>query len=163
MNNYNSINQIETLDLKNINFKYPNTNKSVLKDLSLTIKKGEKIALVGNNGSGKSTLINILSGIYTDYTGSFKVNGFDVKNGFLKNYQEKITVVLQDFNKYKFSIKDNIAFGNVSKQNNSEFIKNKLKQVNLYDYVEKLPKDIDTLLSRNLKMEQNYQEVNGKR
>lgn len=158
MNNYNSINPIETLDLKNITFKYPNTSKNVLKGLSLTIKKGEKIALVGNNGSGKSTLINILSGIYTDYAGSFKVNGFDVKNGLLKKYQEKITVVLQDFNKYKFSIKDNIAFGNVSKQNNSQFIKNKLKQVDLYDYVEKLPNNIDTLLSKEF---ENGTELSG--
>lgn len=143
-----NIGTIEDINLRNITFKYPNADKDVIRNLSLNIKKGEKIALVGNNGSGKSTLINILMGIYTKYNGIFEINGQELNDGLVEQYQSKLTVVLQDFNRYKFSIKENVGLGNLSQKDNKKFIENKLKEVDLYDYVTKLPNSIETILSK---------------
>ena len=140
--------EIQSLELKNASFSYPNSNKKVLNNISLKINKGDKIAIIGYNGSGKSTLINILLGIYTDIDGTYEINGIKIDNSLVSKYQTKMTAILQDFIHYKMPIRENIGFGNIKHMKNDELIKSKLKEVGLKNEIDELPNNIDTILSK---------------
>ncbi|NFR15920.1 ABC transporter ATP-binding protein [Clostridium botulinum] len=144
----NDLDKIQTLELKNISFRYPNSNKKVLDNISLKINKGQKIAIVGYNGSGKSTLINVLLGNYTDIDGLYEINGEKINTSSISRYQSKMTVILQDFIHYKLSVRENIGFGDIEYIKNDKFIKNKLKEVGMKDEIDKLSNGIDTILSK---------------
>ncbi|NMF07934.1 ABC transporter ATP-binding protein [Clostridium beijerinckii] len=148
LDNLNKVEVIKSLELKNVSFKYPNSEKKVLDNVSIKIEKGQRIAIVGYNGSGKSTLINILLGNYTNIHGTYEINGIKMDNSIISKYQSRMTVILQDFIRYKLPIRDNVGFGNIEQINNDDLIKCKLDEVGLMQEVEKLPDNIDTIISK---------------
>lgn len=108
-NQKNFTENIEKIILKNIMFKYPNSNKEALRNLNVTIERKNKIMIVGDNGSGKTTLCTILSGINKEYEGDmFFNNGFIAKEF---NFKNKISYMSQEFGQYYLTIKENILFG----------------------------------------------------
>lgn len=108
-NQKNFTENIEKIFLKNIMFKYPNSNKETLRNLNVTIERKNKIMIVGDNGSGKTTLCTILSGINKEYEGDmFFNNGFIAKEF---NFKNKISYMSQEFGQYYLTIKENILFG----------------------------------------------------
>ncbi len=115
-----TIEAIETIELKNICFKYKNNDKYSLRNINLKIKKGERIAIVGPNGSGKSTLIKLLTGLYDIQSGTILINGKNIQEIELNKYMKQIAVLFQDFMKYEMTLKENIGFGFVDKIRNKE-------------------------------------------
>ncbi|MCL1936380.1 MAG: ATP-binding cassette domain-containing protein [Defluviitaleaceae bacterium] len=114
---------INEIEVKNVYYRYPNTPNYVLNDINIKIKKGEKIAIVGENGSGKSTFVSILSGLLAPSAGSILVNGKDTNDDILKS----TSIISQQPAKYEsFTIEDNIYLGNIDKEKNSSFIDNAL-------------------------------------
>ncbi len=110
----------DKIEFKNINFSYKE-DKPVLKDFNLTIKKGQKIALVGKTGAGKTTIVNLLMNFYDNYTGEILVDGINIKDIDLNAYRNKISMVLQDTWLFEGTIKDNIIFDNkISDKNLNE-------------------------------------------
>lgn len=109
---YDVNNPIE-IELSNITFSYPHTQKTVLEGLDLKIKKGEKLALVGENGSGKTTLAKIILGLYSPQSGKVKINGIDSIN--IPKSDKYGSACFQDFCTYSFSIRENVAFGDITK------------------------------------------------
>lgn len=91
---------------KNICFSYPGTDKNALEEIDVTIKNGEKIAIVGENGSGKTTFINLLTGLYRPTSGEIFVNG---KTPTLENTSKEAGVVSQDFFLFSFMLGENVA------------------------------------------------------
>lgn len=112
------ISSIDIIEFKNVSYRYQNQNKYALKKINLKIKKGDTIAIVGKNGSGKSTLIKILSGQYNDFEGEVLINNIDIKKIDIKSLFKQINILFQDFNKFQFTIKENIGFGNLDELNN---------------------------------------------
>ena len=112
------INHIESIEFINVTFRYPNTEKYVIKNMSFNIKKGEKIAIVGENGAGKSTLFKLLVGLYHTNEGEILINGINVNNINNECIYKNIAVCFQELNAYSFSIRENIGFGNISSINN---------------------------------------------
>lgn len=112
-NNGEIINEIQSIYLKNISYKYKNADKYALKNINLLIEKGELVILVGYNGSGKSTLIKIIMGIYNDYEGEIYVNGLNLKDVNLESYRKKVSVLFQNYIKFETTIKDNIIYGDI--------------------------------------------------
>ncbi|URZ18166.1 ABC transporter ATP-binding protein [Clostridium felsineum] len=102
-------------EMKNVSYSYDNSDKEVLKNVSLKIHKGETIALVGNNGAGKSTLIKILLGFYKPTSGEILFEGKNYDEIDLKKLVNKIGVTFQDYAKFEFTLRENIAFGDLSK------------------------------------------------
>ncbi|MEJ6950341.1 ABC transporter ATP-binding protein [Natronospora cellulosivora (SeqCode)] len=100
---------------KNIEFRYPNATKTVLRDLSFTIKSGERVAIVGKNGAGKSTLIKLLSGLYEPDKGLIVVNGVNINNYSQKQRKNILSAVFQDYSNYFLTLRENVAFGNIKK------------------------------------------------
>ena len=133
------------IEFKNVRYSYPQSDLFALNDISLKIKNGESIAIVGENGSGKSTFINILLELSKTYTGDIKVNNLNINNelGLLRN---SCTCIFQDFVQYQFSIKNNISFNN-SDISNDKIIE-MLNIVGLKDFILNLEYGLDTKLGQ---------------
>ena len=136
------ISKIEgNLEIKNVNFSYPNSFP-LLENFNLTIKKGEKIAFVGENGSGKSTIINLLLGIYEPISGEILIDGQNIKNINLNSYRKKIGYVAQESFFLNDSIKENLTLG---KKVYIEQIK-KVSQICHLDFITATPEGIEKTL-----------------
>ena len=101
----------EILNLSNVDFTYPHTGIEALKNFSLSIKKGEKIAIIGRTGSGKSTVAQLLLRMYDTTKGTIELDGTDIREIDLKSLREQISYVPQDVFLFSDSVANNISFG----------------------------------------------------
>ena len=120
--------QISSVNIKNLSFSYKN-KKNVLKNINISLQKGEKVALVGPNGSGKSTLIKILSGLYEIRAGDILINDISLKDIDIEDYYTKISVLFQDFVKYELTLQENIGFGDMKNFHSTENMKTVLDKL----------------------------------
>ena len=97
------------IEFKNVSFKYPNTEKYILKNVSATIKAGEHVAIVGQNGAGKTTFIKLLCHLYDNYEGKILINGREAGEYSFMGYIRLLSVVFQDFRLFAFTIKENVT------------------------------------------------------
>jgi len=135
--------------IENISFKYPKTNSSVIKNISLSIPQGQTIALVGQNGAGKSTLVKLLCRLYDVDEGNVYIGGNNIKDVNSEKLYSMFSMVNQSPIRFEATIKDNVAFGNWDQiKGNDKFIKKTLEHVDLLDYTNSLPKGIETLIGK---------------
>lgn len=103
-------NQAE-IKIEKVSFTYPGAAEPALRDISLHIRPGETIALVGENGAGKTTLVKLLARLYDPDCGSIELNGADLRTLSLSQLQKQIGFVFQDFGRYESTVAENIAYG----------------------------------------------------
>ncbi|MDR1418195.1 MAG: ABC transporter ATP-binding protein/permease [Endomicrobium sp.] len=141
--------QDENLDinLKNVCFSYPNSEKNVLNYINLNIEFGKTIAIVGENGSGKTTLVKLILGLYTPTSGSVTIGGLDTRNVSLKSLFKKSSAVFQNFQKYKMTLSENIMISEIN-SDDSEKMNDSLKKAGLSVDKKIFPQNYDTILSR---------------
>lgn len=140
---------IPEICFENVSFRYPSAKKNVFTNLTVTIKPGEQVALVGENGVGKSTLIKLLMRFYDVTGGSIKIDGHDIRTLDLKSWYKMLGVLFQDFSRYPFSVKDNIRFGDIDKNATKEDIVKAASMAGLDKVVAELPKRYDTVLDNS--------------
>lgn len=133
------------IEVHNVTFAYPGTERNVLKDIHLTIKAGEKIAVVGENGSGKSTFISLLCGMFEPAQGNILVGGVDVSTDPAA-VRDGISVVFQDFAHYEASLRENITVSDKHKKASDEEILEMMKHINVSDVVEEQPNGLSELV-----------------
>ena len=97
---------------ENVSFRYPGTERDILKNVTFYAKEGERIAFVGENGAGKSTIIKLLCGLYEPTTGNVTIGGVPVREISPKLRTHLISVVFQNFQSYQMTLRENVAFGN---------------------------------------------------
>lgn len=127
---------IETIDqitVKNLSFKYKNSDSHVLRHISFDIKKGESLLIVGLNGAGKTTLMKLLLGFYETYDGDIIINGINLKDIDKSSYYKQISGVFQDCLHYETSLRENIALSNVSQIEDDDLIYQALELADLSD------------------------------
>lgn len=112
---------IGEIELKNVSFRYPNHSKDILHNISLKVKPGEKIAIVGYNGAGKTTLIKLLMRLYDPSEGEILYHNQDIQNYDIDEYHKRIGVVFQDFQMYGATLLENVILDDV-KDNSKEEI-----------------------------------------
>lgn len=100
------------IEIKNLSFAYPESNKTVLENLSLSIKEGEHIALIGGTGSGKSTLIKLLSGLFEPTKGEISIGGVEYSDVRKADIRSHFSVALQKAQIFEGAVRDNIKMGN---------------------------------------------------
>jgi len=137
-----------SIEFRNVSFKYPNSEKYVLNNINLTIKAGETCALVGLNGSGKTTIIKLLARLFDPTEGAIYIDGKDIREYNIETLHQCINVVFQDFVKYPFTVKENIGFGNIDQINNMELIKLAAEKSGASKYIEKLDEMYNTKLEK---------------
>ena len=135
----------EVIELQNISFHYPSSKSLVLQDISIRLKKGQKIALVGENGAGKSTLVKLILGLYKPTRGRVMLDGLNLAEIKLSDWHKYLGVLQQDFTQYGFaSAKDNILLGDVSKPGDDERLNWAIDQAESREFLEKLPNGLDS-------------------
>ena len=140
----------ETIALKNVSFSYGNDGNSpaTLKNLNLTIKKGEKIAVVGYNGAGKTTLTKLIMRFYDPSDGEILYNGINIKEFDLNEYRGRIGAVFQDFKLFSASVAENILGHEVRSEEDRETVFEAIKKASFENRVAGLKSGIDTVLTR---------------
>jgi ATP-binding cassette subfamily B protein len=139
--------EIKSIEFKNVSFSYPSSETESLKNIDLTINKGEKIAIVGYNGAGKTTLIKLLLRLYDPTEGEVKLNGENLCESETESYREKTGAVFQDYQIFAASIAENVA-ADIYNHENKEKVLKALHLGTFDGKLESLEKGIDTRLTR---------------
>lgn len=136
--------EIESLEFEHVSFKYPNTDKYVLDDVSFKIGKNEKISIVGLNGAGKTTIVKLICRLYKPDKGIIKVNGININEYNRDSYINAISTVFQDYKLFNYSILDNIK-----PHMDEETGLNMIAKVGLKEAVEGLPEGIKSNIGKS--------------
>ena len=139
----------DCITLKNTFFSYSGDEKYALSDISLQIKKGEFIGIVGQSGSGKSTLTNIFMGLLFPQQGEFKVDNTAISQDNIRDFRKTIGYVPQDTYITSKTIKQNIGFGYSDPEINEKRVIEVLKKAELWEFCQTLPKGLDTVLTES--------------
>ena len=131
-----------SIELRDVSFRFPGKQNFVLNHINITIKKGEKIGIVGSSGSGKTTLMNVLLRFYTEETGGIYIDDQKLGEEHKQDWRTKIGYVKQDIFLLDASIKQNIAFG--ESEVNEKLLEQSVKQASLEDLVSALPDGLET-------------------
>ncbi len=136
------------LKLENVSFRYPGASEDTLHNLNLTIRNGEKLAVVGRNGAGKSTLVKLLCGFFDPTEGRVLLNGEDIRKYNRKEYYRLFSAVFQDFSILAGTIAENVA-QSVEEMDASR-VREAVKDAGLKENVERLPEQYETRLGRSV-------------
>lgn len=151
-----NLNKPHEIEFRNVSFSYPNTNVQVLKNVSIKIKSGERLSIVGLNGAGKTTFIKLLCRLYDTDEGEILLDGVNIRDYDYDEYMKLFSVVFQDFRLLAFSVQDNILLG---KEDSPENVDAVLEKVGLLDKVNTLPHGRDTMMFRQF--EQDGVQLSG--
>jgi ATP-binding cassette subfamily B protein len=136
------------LHLENVSFTYPGSETPALSNISLHIKPGEKLAIVGKNGSGKTTLIKLITRLYTPSSGQILLDGIDLQEWDIEVLRKRIGVIFQDFVRYQFTVGENIGVGDVQHLENEQYWEIAAKKGMAKSFIETLPSRFQTRLGR---------------
>ncbi len=129
------------IEFKNVNFSYTE-EKQILKNINLTIKKGQTVALVGNSGGGKTTVVNLIPRFYDVNSGEILIDGLNVKDISLSSLRDQIAVVFQDNFLFSGTIKDNIMLGKPTATKKE--VEKAIKMACLDEFINSLENGLDT-------------------
>jgi len=135
---------------EHVSFRYPGSSENALTDISLTIRSGEKIALVGENGSGKTTLVKLLMRLYEPTTGHIYIDGTNIQNLSLDSLYSLVSVIFQDFSQYHVSASENIGLGDINALSDSTRIENAARKSGADNFIRNLSNGYETILGRLL-------------
>jgi ATP-binding cassette, subfamily B, bacterial len=136
------------LTLHNVTFTYPGAAAPTLKDLNLTVKPGESIALVGANGAGKTTLLKLLTRFYDIDAGTITIDGIPLPDFDLSDLRRNVGVVFQDFARYNLSVQENIGFGDIREWDNLPRIQQAATDAGATEVIAKLEQGYSTVLGK---------------
>ncbi|HWS14838.1 MAG TPA: ABC transporter ATP-binding protein, partial [Candidatus Methylomirabilis sp.] len=134
--------------LDHVGFQYPAGARKVLEDVSLAIRPGEVVALVGENGSGKTTLVKLLCRLYDPTGGTITIDGVDLRRFETAALRREFSVLFQDFAQYHLTARENIWFGNTALPPDPERVVAAARDSGADDVLRGLPKGYDTVLGK---------------
>lgn len=129
-----------------VSFTYPGSETPALKDVTLHIRPGESLAIVGENGSGKTTLIKLLTRLYKPTSGKITLEGLDLNDWDINTLRNKIGVIFQDFARYQLLVGENIGIGDVDDLSEEERIEEAARKGMAEEFVKDLPNAYQTQL-----------------
>ena len=144
--------EFQSLEFKNVTFKYPDTSKVILKNVSFKINKGETIAIVGINGAGKSTLVKLLLRFYDPDEGEVLYNGINVKEYNVASLRNAFATVFQDYKNFAVSVNENIVCHECNDEE-KKLAEKALRQSGVWEKISSLPKGADTVLTREFEID----------
>ncbi len=133
---------VSKIDYRDVSFSYKGRKESIFNNINLEIKKGDKIALIGDSGIGKSTFVKLLMRFFDVNKGEININGENIKNIKTKAIRNSQTLVSQETYLFNETIEDNIKIGNI-KATREEVIE-AAKKASIHDFIETLPNGYDT-------------------
>lgn len=141
------IDRLDSIEFRNVSFRYSEDTDYVLKDINFTVKRGEKIALVGDNGAGKSTLTKLIFRLYDPTEGTIYVNGRDVREYRYEDFVKLVAPVFQSVRLMGYSVLENIVFG---KEADGRRLEESLEKAKLSERIKGLKKGVCSIVSKDL-------------
>ena len=139
----------KSITVRHVKFQYPGSETLVLKGLSLEIKRGQHVAIVGENGAGKTTLVKLLTGLYQPTGGEILIDEQNLSEVNMVDWHRQLAVLSQSFIRYDFATAyENVWYGDVSRELDRERLAAALKQAEADDFVKKLPKGGDSYVDK---------------
>ncbi|CAM3759180.1 lipid A export permease/ATP-binding protein MsbA [Parendozoicomonas haliclonae] len=136
------------LEIRNLSFTYPNSERPALQDINLTVKPGETIALVGRSGSGKTTLASLLPRFYNHTEGDILLDGKPIEEYKLKSLRRQIALVTQQVSLFNDTVANNIAYGDL-RDADEEDIRLAADSAYALEFIERMPQGLQTLVGEN--------------
>ena len=136
------------IEFKNVSFSYPGSSIKVLENLNVVFEPNDSVVLVGLNGAGKTTLIKLLTRLYDPTEGVILLDGRDIREYDVAALHDLFGIIFQDFGKYAESARENIEFGDISREHTDAAVITAAERGNSKDFIEKLPRGYDTPLTR---------------
>ncbi len=133
------------IEFRDVSFAYPKTDKRILNHVSVTLRSGDKLSIVGLNGAGKTTFIKLLCRLYDVDEGEILLDGINIKEYDYDEYMKFFSVVFQDFCLLAFSVEDNILLG---KEESGDTVDHVLEKVGLADRIRSFPRGKNTMIFR---------------
>ncbi len=143
---------------RNVGFKYPNSERWVVRNINFDLKAGEKLAFVGENGAGKTTLIKLLLRFYEPTEGEILLDGIPVKRYKQAEYQQYFGVIFQDFVKFELTLRENIAMGEIDEIHNTERVDQAAQKSLAQEVVTEMPLGYNQQLGKRFK---NGKDLSG--
>lgn len=140
--------ELGDISFDHVNFTYVGSDVPVIRDLSMHIRKGERIALVGENGAGKTTLVKLLMGLYPVMQGSICIDGVNINEYNKADYHDHFGTVFQDLQIFALPLSHNVLMKEPENEQERELVKTALEKAQFGDTLAKLPKGIDTILTK---------------
>jgi len=147
---------LNTIEFRDVRFKYPGTDYYVLNGLSMKLESGKHYAFVGSNGAGKTTVVKLITGLYREYEGDIYLNDKQLREYELHELKSMFSVVYQDYAKYQVAMGDNIQFGNMNCR--VDDINKAIESVGLQKVVQRMKKGLQTPLGKIL---EDGQDLSG--
>lgn len=144
------------IEFHNVSFKYPGSEEYAVKNLNISFRVGDKVAVVGMNGSGKTTMIKLLCRLYDPTEGYITLNGIDIKKYKYNDYLDLFSVVFQDFKLFAFSVGENVA---ASIDYNEDKVWSSLEKAGMLERVKAMPKGLETSVYKDF--EEDGVEISG--
>jgi ATP-binding cassette subfamily B protein/ATP-binding cassette subfamily C protein len=156
-----SMDDVQEIAFSKVSFTYPQAVQPSLKDISLQIRAGQHVALVGENGAGKSTLIKLLTGLYRPSKGSVLVNGINLDEYDLEKWHRQLAVLQQEYLILSFaSARDNVRYGDIAAPADEQRFEQAIDMAESRDFLEKLPKGFDNYIVNWMEHSDGTQGVN---
>ncbi len=146
------------IEFDDVSFAYPGATMPALRDVTLHVRPGQSVALVGSNGSGKTTLVKLLAGLYTPTRGTVRYQGRDLREWNPIALRQRIGVIFQDFNRYQLTVGENIGAGDVTAFEDRARWLEAAGKGQAADFIGQLPAAFETQLGRWFN---NGQELSG--
>lgn len=140
--------EFSELEFASVGFGYKGQEKESLSGVSLKVKKGEKIAIVGHNGAGKTTFVKLLLRLYDTKSGEIRYNGRNLKEYHLKKYRGLFATAFQDYRLFSMTVAENVLMRSPRNEADYEKVASALKKSDIYDKVMSLSKGMDTVLTK---------------
>ncbi|MDT0643801.1 ABC transporter ATP-binding protein [Zunongwangia sp. F363] len=145
-------------EFKNVGFKYPKSEKWVVRNINFELRAGEKLAFVGENGAGKTTLIKLLLRFYEPTEGEILLDGIPVKKYNQAAYQQYFGVIFQDFVKFELTLRENIAMGEIQEINDQQRLDSAAQKSLAQEVVAEMPLGYNQQLGKRFK---NGKDLSG--
>ena len=139
---------VRRLEVRNVTFRYPGSDREALSDFDLTIAAGRTVAIVGPNGAGKSTLVKLLCRFYDPAAGSIRFDDVDIKDLTIEDMRRQVTVLFQFPLRYHATVAENISLGDFRRTPTPEKIEAAARAAGVHDLISGLPKGYGSLLGR---------------
>ena len=140
-----------SIEFKDVWFKYPGTEKDILRGLTFNIKSGEKVSIVGENGEGKTTMVKLLLGLFEPDSGEIRIGGRSLSEYSREALQMMFGAVFQDFIRYNLTLEENVAAGDIGKLNDEHAVSSAMKKAKVDIIADELTEGKKTLLGRDFK------------
>jgi ATP-binding cassette subfamily B protein len=138
----------EGIEFRNVWFRYPGTQRMVLRGLDLRLEVGERLALIGENGEGKTTVVKLITRLYDPTEGEVLLDGVDLREYRVEELHREIGVIFQDFMRYELTARENLAVGRIQELANTELLMDAARKSQADEVIAKLPLNYEQMLGR---------------